>query len=49
MDYTYTVLLICEFNVVWVVYSILKDKKTPEKTFDKYLYQDSDKKWTDGR
>lgn len=44
--YTYIMLLICEFHVVWVVYSIFKDKKTPDKTFDEYLYEDSNRKWS---
>lgn len=27
------------FVVLWVVYSILNDKHQPDKTFDKYYYQ----------
>ena len=44
--YTFFMMLICLFHVVWVVYAVLKDKHIPEKTFDEYLYQDSDKKWS---
>lgn len=45
LQFIFPLLLVCEFNVVWVVYSILKDKNPPQRSFDEYLYLDSDKKW----
>jgi hypothetical protein len=43
---TYILFAVSPFVVIWVVVSILKDKQQPEKTFDEFLYQDKDIKWS---
>jgi hypothetical protein len=44
---TYTLFIFSPIVIVWVVVSILKNKNSPQKTFDEYLYQDKEIKWTD--
>lgn len=45
-EYTFLLFLFSPVVILWVVFSILKDKNVPSKTFTDYFYQDSDIKRT---
>ena len=46
LKFTYLLIIFSPIVIIWVVVAILKDKNIPQKTFEEYLYQDKDMKWT---
>jgi len=46
LKFTYLLIIFSPIVIIWVVVAILKDKNIPRKTFEEYLYQDKDMKWT---
>jgi len=45
-QYLFTLFLFSPIIVLWVVFSVLKDKNEPTKTFTDHFYQDSEIKRT---